>query len=218
MLSESEPSGIASLWEKAEALSAELEPFIHQAPFGQVLKHPLVNDILYSPVRNAEFNHRLSLKKKALEEAERERDFSSYIFVHERPWRFDALCNILTTCELVPKEAAKLVFSVWIDSENIHENLEGWKELISKNRSLLFGAMSSSDRLYFDGLPDNFEIYRGCSERNKNGISWTLDEAKAKWFSRRGGGKKPLVLKKNIFKKDVAFFTDQRGEKEVVCL
>ena len=72
----------------------------------------------------------------------------------------------------------------------------------------------------FADLPNEFEVYRGAEQGEFEGkygigLSWTLDEDIAIWFSKRFN-KDGRVMKRRIRKSDVIHFTNRRGEKEIV--
>ena len=61
-------------------------------------------------------------------------------------------------------------------------------------------------------------VYRGVTSYNEKrvkGLSWTLDEEKAKWFAERFG-ENGKVYSAEIDKKDVYAYFGSRGESEVV--
>ena len=90
---------------------------------------------------------------------------------------FDRICF-----ELTDKEYGKLLVDVWIDSENIWQNLELWGELW--NEATRRHAMDAKERKALNALPDEITIYRGAGEKyTLNGMSWTLDRDKAIWFA-----------------------------------
>lgn len=73
-------------------------------------------------------------------------------------------------------------------------------------------------------LPDVVTVWRGTShisiEDAQNGYSWTTDRDVACWFAMRfaASNGSPLVLTADIAKRDIAFFTNERNESEVVLM
>lgn len=73
-------------------------------------------------------------------------------------------------------------------------------------------------------LPDVVTVWRGTSyisiEDAQNGYSWTTDRDVACWFAMRfaESNGSPLVLTADIAKRDIAFFTNERSESEVVLM
>ena len=67
----------------------------------------------------------------------------------------------------------------------------------------------------YKNLPETFMVYRGVAPgRNPDGMSWTREYDKAKWFSNRFG--EGYVLEGTAHKEDVLAFFSRRGEEEVV--
>lgn len=73
-------------------------------------------------------------------------------------------------------------------------------------------------------LPDVVTVWRGTSylslEDAKKGYSWTTDRDMACWFAMRFAefNGSPLVLTADIAKRDIAMFTNERGESEAVLM
>lgn len=69
-------------------------------------------------------------------------------------------------------------------------------------------------------LPDVVQVWRGASgltaEQVESGYAWSLDRDVACWFAMRNSYGKPVVLTAHIRRTAVAFYTDERNEKEVV--
>lgn len=164
-----------------------------------------MDELLY----NKPYRQRRALAEKAL----CDKDFQKYVYLHERPFRLQALVEVLYNIK--KEELFDLVEWVWIDSEDPCVNLEVWKLIFQYCDSL--GVLDASK----NGLPNEITIYRGTRKGIKDkGISWTLDRNVAKKFSERFFTKKttnePLVKEKVVKKSDIWFYTDGRGEKEIV--
>jgi hypothetical protein len=69
-------------------------------------------------------------------------------------------------------------------------------------------------------LPETIRVWRGTYEITLNeavkGYSWTIDRDVACWFAMRFGKLYPQVIAADIPTRQIAYFTDKRGEKEVV--
>jgi hypothetical protein len=66
-------------------------------------------------------------------------------------------------------------------------------------------------------LSNQVTIYRGCQKGlNEDGLSWTLDKSKAKFFANRFG-KKGIILERKVPKSDIMAVLLGRGESEVIC-
>lgn len=74
-----------------------------------------------------------------------------------------------------------------------------------------------------DSLPDPVRIYRGTSgvsfKTAGKGHSWTIDRDTACWFAMRFAEYRgsPLVISADIQRKNILYYTNDRGEGEVVC-
>jgi hypothetical protein len=80
--------------------------------------------------------------------------------------------------------------------------------------------MTEEDYEVFMSLPDEIVVYRGVAVgRNPNGLSWTDDYEKAKWFSNRFNTEKEVgyIQKAVVQKKNVLAYFNTRHEKELVC-
>lgn len=158
---------------------------------------------------NKPYRVRRELAQKYLEEE----NFDSFIFMHERPFRLEALVEVLFSIK--KEDLFRIVEYVWTDSEGPCVNLEVWKYIFNYCEEL--GVLEDSKK----DLPEKFTIYRGTRAGIKDiGISWTLDASVAKMFSERfytkRTNKQPIVKVKEVKKEDIFLFTDARGEKEVI--
>lgn len=99
-----------------------------------------------------------------------------------------------------------LIFS-WINTEfpSSDKNVKK-REIISYFKKLK----------YISDLPETTTIYRGVgSEKYRNGISWTLDKDKAKWFSTRFS-KSGILYSAQVKNKDILYYISERNEKEII--
>lgn len=171
-----------------EKLHPELKKcLINGGPFGKMIAHPLVHELFYSPQLNYIYNERFKHKKEMRERALKERDFNTFVFMAERPYRFQEMMSIKHIMKT--EELWKLASAVWIDSENIHQHLFEWRDLIDAARHCN-GAehfMNEDDKRIFKELPDELTLYRGCRtiERDYGGLSYTTEKKTAVWFANR---------------------------------
>tara|TARA_B100000686_G_C16774010_1_gene967165 strand:+ start:95 stop:823 length:729 start_codon:yes stop_codon:yes gene_type:complete len=105
--------------------------------------------------------------------------------------------------------------------------------VVCRNSDMNF-MMSNDELEVFNNLPDKFKVYRGITESDTEniaydeGLSWTLSEEKANWFSTRfTKDKKSKVLELEVYKntpypakkgdkpKAVAYLNG-REEKEII--
>lgn len=210
------------LWHKKEPLHKELRPYVSKHPtLGKILRHPLVFHVPFVPAMNALANANLQHKKEYREKCRQEKNWSSYVFIHERPYRLQAFCEIMS--DLTDREYWELLGSIWSDSENIWQYKDMWDLLLKSTRPEREYFMDEDERKFFSELPEEITVYRGCQVgRNEKGLSWTLDEKRAKWFSTRLLHKDEKdtakVVKKTVKKADVFAYLSGRKEEEIILL
>lgn len=84
--------------------------------------------------------------------------------------------------------------------------------------------MSEDELTFYNSIPDEVEIYRGCSydeieeEGVPQGISWTTDYKVAEFFAYRYGDENGCIVRTVVSKDDICFASDDRKEKEVIVL
>lgn len=205
-----------ALMDKDEAFLPELEPYLQRLPNGVLmLNSPLVQELCVQVGKGAYCNKRYQLKKDAVERALREENWHTYIFMHERPYRFEAFRTIAR--HISPREYWKVVRNVWDDSENIWQHRITWANLFSKEDPLRPLLMSRRERKFLSGLPQKFVVYRGQVKKSHSGMSWTLDRDKAEWFASRYQRSNPSLLVKGIADKQfVIAYMEDRNESEIV--
>jgi hypothetical protein len=145
----------------------------------------------------------------------------SYVFLHERPYRLEAMQNLFFQgVDWGSKENFwKLVASVWVDSENIWQNIEAWSEIFGFYGDEARAMMNEEELAEFQQLPMEFTVYRGTTRNEETeetgALSWTLDRDIAVWFSKRFS-KAGKVLERKVRKEDVVALITRRSEKEII--
>lgn len=194
-----------------EPLLDELKAWVTPGPFGSFLNHPLVQDMFVDAapgLANRQFLQKKAHAARALENGE----YHHYIFLHERPYRLQALQELLAEHE--PANPGVLVRSVWTDSENIHQNYEEWREVLSE----VGISMEADDLEKFQAMPEELTIYRGCTPEGEEGYSWSLARDKAEWFATRFSRDEPQLMEAKVNKGQVIAYLSGRGEEEIVVL
>jgi len=193
-------------------LNPDLEPYIEDGAIGRQLRHPLVYQVpLWS---NGHANALYEQKIKAVKDALANEKYSSYIFLHERPYRLNAFTLIQS--KLSDTQYWSLLSDIWTDTENQWQGLDNWKQLLSSNRPSRHYLMNEEEFNLLQSLPENVVIYRGCQPKvNENGLSWTLNKKKAEFFANRFG-KEGIILERTISKNDIVAVLLGRGESEVI--
>lgn len=215
---------LQELMTRVEELDEELKEHVDEEGTFPTLKHPLVFQVPYTPMHNAMANQALRNKKVMLEDALKDKNLEKVIWLHERPYRLDALHLAWRECGATSQVLAKMINQVWLDSENIWQNYMRWKELLEiSGRNALRGVVDEEDAKTFNELPDRVTVYRGGRVDWEDMMdsmppfSWTLDIERARWFAHRFEWKPDCYLiTAEIDKEDIYFFTDARNEQEVV--
>jgi len=202
----------AKVMASTEELHPDLQPYLEEGAIGLQLRHPLVYLVpLWS---NGHANALYEHKVKGVKDALANNKYSSYIFLHERPYRLDAFTLIQS--KLSDTQYWSLLSDIWTDTENQWQGLNKWKQLLSSNRPSRHYLMNEEEFNLLQSLPDEVTIYRGCQAGiNENGLSWTLNKKKAEFFANRFG-KKGIILERKIPKSNIIAFLNGRGEYEVI--
>jgi hypothetical protein len=199
-----------------EALVPELRP--HWFADERLLHHPLVVASVSNCEDASRANGLYQRKKQCLRDLKVNLgDGQEYVFLHERPYRFDALNRIVR--HLSPADYWRLVGAVWIDSENIRQHFAGWQRLWSAPTVLKHECMTSEERAVLEAMSSSFPIWRGLGFRGRvRGLSWTLDRDKAIWFAQRYGspGSGKLIHAEVEWHNVHAFFQGRR-ESEIIA-
>lgn len=202
---------------KKEDLHPDLVEHIFQSPhLGDCLQHPLVYSVPYHAMMNCWLNQSYEYKKSALKEALENKNWSSYIYLHERPYRLVALFDIYH--QVADSEFWPLFFGVWEDSENIWQYQSIFESCWMRDIPGRLESLSEEDQTLYAQLPDEFVIYRGHQQKNRTGMSWSLSYTVADWFSRRWATStsKPNVVTAICKKSDVLGIFTGRSEMEIV--
>lgn len=226
---------ITDLLKVQEDLDPELEEHVYQdGAMGPCIKHPLVFSIVHHPQLNAMVNAQLRAKKEAVARAEEKGDWHQFVWLHERPYRLDALLVAKDALASEPEAFWGLAGEVWVDSENIWQNMDEWRDVFETpawiRPPVRQHFMSEEDRQTMQlptnkgGVENVVTVYRGfCHEDASDGFSWSLREDTALFFARRavwrsGEENKPLIATGTVSKRDVIGLMTGRGEFEIVVL
>jgi hypothetical protein len=204
-------------------LDPRMVPFVETMDSGmKVLRHPLVYQIPYEEIWNIHLNSMLEKKVEAVEEAVLSGEWSTAIWMYERPYRIQAFQSYAPL--IADEDYWSLLGDIWTDSENLVYYQDGFKELFypeGRDWSLRRNMMSDEDACYLEQMPDLLEVFRGYSHGNRYGWSWTFSPAKAKFFAERWKempeAHSPTIVRGEIRKVDVlAFIHESRSEAEVI--
>jgi len=202
-------------------LDPELAVYKEESPrLGTVVRHPLVFSVPHSDMMNHMLNESFRHKKQAVADAVKACDWSKIIWLHERPYRIYSFIGIAS--DMSDKEYWHILGKMWTDSENIWQNFDQWVDLLTdKNRDLTkrHSMMSAEEKKVWNGFSFPLTVYRGCTDKNKEGLSWTLDRSKAEWFAKRfTRPEEEMYLLEGVidnYRGVIAYFAG-RGEQEIV--
>lgn len=180
------------------------------------IQHPLViGDIGMMP--NSYYNNQLMRKKERLKEFENNKEFESYLFLIEKPFRVTFFSELVKQNKIkkLSKKYWKILSSLWTGSENIFQNKDLWDDLL-KDKTNSHYFMSKKDLKFFNSLENEFIVYRGYSHW-ENGYSYTLDKERAIWFADRFG-QNGFVKERLVRKEEIFAYTNSREENEIIIL
>jgi hypothetical protein len=173
-----------------------------------------VNIYFDNEFTNDQANKTYDYKKKAVAEAIKDKDISSYLWLHERAYRVEAILYALEDWwKPSKKEYWEVIANLWTDTENVYENHLAWEQLLFLEFSDSHLMMDEEDTKFFNELPNTITIYRGGVD--DKGYSWTLDREKAEWFANRFNFDYE-VFEKTINKSDAIAYLSDRNESEII--
>ncbi len=207
---------LGELLNKKEDLHPELAKYYVTKPF-QMIKSPLYISIMHDDNQNALANFTYERKKEQAKTLFKQKEWESYIFLHERPFRLETFLRVkhLITSG---KTYWEILSSIWTDSEGVHINKDVWEMLFRSTAPGKKFFMDASERKKLKELPETLTVYRGyVPSQNEDGLSYTLSHEKAKWFSNRFniGGK---VKERTINKSQIFAYLNGRGEDEILII
>jgi hypothetical protein len=204
-------------WLREEPLDPELGPYVHDdGPFGPMLQHPLVYEIVLPPNRCSHVNAIYRQKREAVDRAQADGDWNAFVWLHERPHRCEAFLSIAD--RLPDKDYWAFAGAVWQDSENIWQNLKEWRSILRSQRPAREHFMSEEDRIALAEMADRLTVYRGIDRASYRGLSWTLDKSIAEFFAMRFNGPSQRIVEGTVSKSRVIAYLSDRGEQEIVAL
>tara|TARA_R100001163_G_C5030112_1_gene170558 strand:- start:441 stop:1151 length:711 start_codon:yes stop_codon:yes gene_type:complete len=206
-------------FDKKVELNADLKERIEEASFGKMIHHPLlvVVPMTDNPILITQYNLQYEAKVLQVQEAIEQNNIHGFIYLHERPYRHDALINAYAEWWIPDSDLEywDVIVSAWIDSENIYANLSSWKSLLTEQYANPHLMMDEEEKAFFDSLPDEITIFRGGID--DKGFSWTLDKDKANWFANRLNQNEE-VFEKTINKNNALAYLNGRGESEIIYI
>ena len=190
-----------------------------------MMLHPLLYVTYYREKDNATINREYEQACERVERAISERNWGLYLGLHRRPYQLDAFMEIenehMAIDEyLTSREYWRFLAEIWIDLEFPWQQQDEWEEVLSDARpDRLLYMMDPEERDALSAMPERFTVWRGG--RTWEGLSWTTDEEKARWFSKRFAVFHPeddKLWRGEVVKADVIAYLLGRGESEIVVL
>jgi uncharacterized protein len=213
------PDNIQAVLDRQEELNPDLVPYLGEVEvFGEALRHPLVFGVPYSETMNALYNEQYKAKCQYRDKAAEEKNWGRWIFIHEKPYRFQKLLELVDNVRLPDKEFWEIFGSCWTNTENMWQMESEIRELLEFGYQNPHTMMEDEERKLFDSLPDEFTVYRGHQGCNEEGLSWTLSSWRARWFANRWGCDNGEVSVATCSKDVVIGIFLGRGELEVGVL
>jgi hypothetical protein len=198
--------------EMGEELIPQLQPYLEDGVLGKQIRHPLVYQVpLWS---NGSANRMFLQKKSEVKRALKEKAWSRFIFLHERPYRLNAFLEIQD--QLPDTQYWRLLADTWIDTENAWQNRGKWRNLFDSKRTNSHYLMNETEYNAMRSLPEMVTIYRGSSYNNEKGLSWTLSKEKAEFFAQRFAQRRGKVYEQEVSKDQILALFFGRGESEVI--
>jgi len=119
-------------------------------------------------------------------------------------------------------EYRNIVRHAWTWSHNIWENRAGWRMILEGKRRKLGSFTSPGDIERLQQMRNPLAIYRGCSEKNQYGFSWTTDKVRAEYFAgyTQGwtGSAQRFLVSGTVKHAHVIAYISSRNEEEIVVL
>ena len=198
-----------------EPLREELQPYMWKdGPLGPCIKHKWVNEMTHIP---GVANQLFEAKQEIADEAVKQGNWFLFVFTHERPWRVDALRELIIEnhLQMDDPEFQRITRQVWTDSENIYQELPFWSVIFSCHSGHYWMDDDEREQLrVMRATKEHLLLFRG--ECNDGGYSWTLSRKTAEFFADRGMNESTgSVIQASIDSADVFAYLDT-GESEIL--
>lgn len=110
----------------------------------------------------------------------------------------------------------KLLGERWTDIDNVSAHLQDLKRLVPSKTSK--EMMTNEERAQLNSLPNDVKIYRGCGEKNIDGICWSIDREVAVNFTtlNRYRVDQRLLVTATVNRSKIIAFKTGRSEQEVI--
>jgi len=157
-------------------------------------------------------------RAEIIEQALKSENWNDFLFAHiemDRPSALKIIANRLTDTEYW-----KLIRLIWTHADEIWRNEDLWRELLTRQRPNRHEIMEEKERQELSGLNDPVLIYRGHTEFNPDGWSWTLSWSRAKEFAKTTNGwpdkGTPVVTQAKVLRSNVIAYLILVDEEEIL--
>lgn len=204
----------AKLFDKKEDLHKDLKPYVFKSKsLGYLLQHPLHYQVPYHEQLNVIINAQYVHKKKFAMDALKRKDHIAFIGIHEKPHRFNAFISVKNKMNDVMYW--EMLGELIIGTENFWQWKDKFHEILEE-RSGSWQMMTESEKSFLLNSQSKLTIYRGCSNNNKQGWSWSLDKDMAIWFANRYNSRDRILITGECDKSMVVAFFNGRNEHEIL--
>lgn len=116
---------------------------------------------------------------------------------------------------LSPERYWELMRSVWIICGS-NKTAPIFRKLMQSNKRSQFYFSSPEEVVELKKLPDEIKVYRAVSEKDDNGLSWTISKEYVEKYAKTFN--KPIILEKTVSKDEVFAFINRNNEYEIILL
>jgi hypothetical protein len=212
------PKSIEEAFGPAEELDPELAAHRYTTELGwDCIKHPWVFSIHHHDAMNHMVNQQLAYKREAIGKAMENKQWHSFVFLHERAYRVDGFKQIAK--HMSDEQYWDLLSNIWRDSENIRERPKVWERLLRSNRPGREHMMDEEEREQLAAMDDTIEVFQGHTDERDDGWSWTIQLETAQWFAYRFADFEhatPVVSYGVVDKDNVVAYLTGRNEAEIL--
>ena len=114
---------------------------------------------------------------------------------------------------------APMISSNWTSFDKFDVLSDLFRTAFKQSKMNAFENLSEGCREWFNALPDEITVYRGCERSSVDGLSWTTDRTVADKFAYGRHGTRlddPVIATTRVKKADVFFASNSRNEFEIV--
>ena len=193
-------------------MDAELRDWVIEVEGVEVLRHPLIIEIM--PIGGL-CNRRLR-HKRALLSLPSYSSPSRRIFLYERPFRLDKICEWVDEACEVTEDLREALALTWVDMESDDADPGIVEMCVGAFRKAGF-ITQRPDIVASPGEGAALTLYRGGS--NPLGMGWSTSYDVARWFAERylEKDRKPTIWEGRCAADGVLAYLTARKESEIVC-